>query len=142
MAKSNPLKISTADARVDMILAQPIIDKQGRVIMTEGSHLTAVHLKRFDRWGVSEIVIAQEDKTEDPGEVAAAEVNTKPTEDAQTVRIDEGYMRSMAPVFNQRFESVSDKPIMAALKKIAFKCVVLAGRGGIPGVRENSTRGH
>jgi hypothetical protein len=123
-------KIPTSDAKVGMILAEPITDQQGRIIMTEGSRLTPVHVKRLDRWGVSELVIQLEEEGEEGGEA-------KPDNEAiaAAAQIDQEYMRELASVFNERFEAVADQPLMQHLKKVAFKAVVLNGRNGLPGIR-------
>lgn len=123
-------KIDTSEAKVGMILAEPIMDKQGRVIISEGSRLTPVLVKRLSRWGVEEIFIDADADEKDSSGAADDEGEGTPT-----VQLDQEYMRELAVTFNERFHEVEDNPVMEQLKKLSFKIVVLAGRNGLPGVR-------
>lgn len=122
-------KIGTEEAKVGMVLASPISDAQGRVIMAAGSRLTPVHVKRFSRWGVTELLIEVDEGSGEPVSTPDKE------ESAATQQLDKAYMQEMALVFNERFENVAGNELMEQVKKAAFKAVVLAGRGAIPGIK-------
>ena len=49
--------LNTNDLKVGMILAQPALNKNGTVILGEGSALTEKHINLFKAWGVSEVDI-------------------------------------------------------------------------------------
>lgn len=132
------IKIKPDESKVGMVLAQPITDAQGRTIMAEGSRLTPVHINRLGRWGVQELHVLDDAEAEGAaadgiadggGEGAQTDDDSSPS-----VQIDEDFMREKAAEFKQRFTAVEDNPLMDDLKKTAFKGVVLAGRGKIPGV--------
>lgn len=121
--------ISAQEAKVGMVLAEPIHDQQGRVIMAAGNRLTPVHVKRLDRWGVSELCIATEE----------ADVSHRDEEEGEDTlpaaqQLDQEYMAEVAQEFNARFSASEGNALMEHLKRVAFKTVVLAGRGGVSGV--------
>ena len=47
--------LNTNDLKVGMILAEPALNKNGTVILGEGSALTEKHINLFKAWGVSEV---------------------------------------------------------------------------------------
>jgi hypothetical protein len=123
--------ITASEAEVGMILARPVHDSQGRVIMNEGSRLTPALIKRFSKWGIETIYINLSAESNDNAAVAKA--SSGQTENPMQ-QLDQEYMREMAAVFNERFHEVQGDSNMDALKKVAFKAVVLSGRGQLPGV--------
>lgn len=122
-------KIPTSEAEVGMIVTRPIADNQGRVILTEGGRLTPAHVKRLEKWGIDEIFIDIDGEDPQTNRQNAAESQETPS-----IQLDEKYMHELAEIYNTRFREVAEKPLMSDLKKIAFKSVVLAGRGTLPGL--------
>ncbi|MHC4871023.1 MAG: hypothetical protein ACYTFY_04190 [Planctomycetota bacterium] len=128
-------KINASEAEVGMIIARPLPDKQGRIILNVGGRLTPAHVKRLEAWGITELFIQLEDA---PEENHKADTAAKEQSESMLEQLDKDYINQMAEVFNNRFQEVSDNPFMEKIKKAAFKVVILSGKGGIPALETKS----
>jgi len=115
-----------------MLLGQPILDDQGRTIVPEGARLTPAHIKRLDRWGVTEVVVNDDSSTviaaNERQAAGQAEIESASQEDRDA-------MRNIASAVAKRFSAVADNEIMGELKRLSVRNLVLGFQGGtIPGV--------
>lgn len=129
-------KIIPAEAEVGMIIARPLPDKQGRIILNEGGRLTPAHVKRLEAWGITELFIEVKDENEEQDKETAS---AKEKSESMLEQLDKDYINQMAKIFNDRFNEVSDNPFMEKIKKSAFKVVILSGKGGIPALETKSS---
>jgi len=63
-------KLNLSELAPGMVLAEPVKDPQGRVVLGAGAELTERHLQVFENWGVTEAVVSgveREDLQTDPG---------------------------------------------------------------------------
>jgi hypothetical protein len=130
-------QITIGDAKPGMVLARPIVNGRGRTIVKAGVALSSLYISRLDRWGVSQLFIAEEGEAgrtgDGSGELAAAVTggaggakkagpggNVPPgvyTGDDLESRID------------QTFAQVIDQPLMAALHEVVKRNLLDAGGG-------------
>ena len=64
-------QISVDEAEVGDIVAAPLTNEQGRVLLPKGAKLSAAVLSRLKGWGVYEVVVEGEDPEEEEGMSAA-----------------------------------------------------------------------
>ena len=61
-------EISVGEANVGDVVAEPVTNEQGRVLLPKGSRLSAAVLSRLGGWGVTHLRIEGEDQTDAPGD--------------------------------------------------------------------------
>jgi hypothetical protein len=67
-------KIPAAEAKVGDVIAAPVTDGQGRVLLPKGARLSAAVLSRLAGWGVRELAVEGDDPAA-PGKSAAEMVD-------------------------------------------------------------------
>lgn len=97
-------KITAAEAQAGDIVAEPVLNEQGRTLLPEGSRLSAAVISRLEGWGVHELTI----KSDDPD--PAAEAGASDSADG-----DEGLLAAL----DHRFEAWADDATMMRIKSIA-----------------------
>jgi hypothetical protein len=90
--------ISAGEAKVGDIVAEPLVNSQGRVLLPKGANLSAAVLSRLQGWGVHELKIE--------GDAAAA--------------IDENSGSTLEEELEIRFSDWADDQIMVQIKHIAL----------------------
>lgn len=91
-------QISVEEAQVGDVLAAPLENAQGRVLLPKGAKLSAAVLSRLTGWGVSGLEV----EGEDPDAPAVSD----------TERLE---------VFERRFADCMDDPLMLQIKEIAHR---------------------
>ena len=89
-------QIKVEEAQVGDVLAAPLENAQGRVLLPKGAKLSAAVLSRLTGWGVSGLEVEGEDPA-----------SPVPTDDE---RLDS---------FERRFADCMDDPLMEQIKEIA-----------------------
>ncbi len=122
-------RYTVEELRPGMILAQQVDDDQGRTIMPEGARLTPMHIKRLQKWGLDSVVVAENDAGDpESSSIVSAQgtIESASGEERET-------MRRIAEEVQQRFRDVDDDPVMAELKRLSVRHLVLNGSTAIPG---------
>ena len=99
------IKLNSEDLKPGMILALPIRNHQGVLLLEAGVKITKKNIRILKSWGVSEISIK--------GDSAKSEGRTKDTE----IRLKE----SLEMQLKERFSDVLDDPVMVEIFKAARK---------------------
>lgn len=99
--------LNTSDLKVGMILAQPALNKNGTVILGEGSALTEKHINLFKAWGVSEVDI----EGVDSDQMAREEMKALSPEIIGAIERE----------LDGRFPSFENNPVMSEIYKIVKK---------------------
>ena len=94
--------ISAGEAKVGDVVAEPLINSQGRVLLPKGAKLSAAVLSRLQGWGVHELKIEVE---------AAADAATA---------MDENSGSALEEELEIRFSEWADDQIMVQIKQIAL----------------------
>ncbi len=118
--------IPVQEAAVGMVLAQPVADDQGRVIVGAGTALTTVHLNRLPRWGVGSISIEDGTATAQSAGVGLAPEALPAQPDP--VETDE----EVSAALGDRFKEVADDPNMQTLKAAALRVLSTSKRSSPP----------
>ena len=143
-------RISVSEAKAGMVLARPIVDQQGRVIVNAGTKLSQLYIARLERWGVQELHVE-----DDPVRRATAPALSAPEPEAaarlRTSGASEGSKaaaREPAPVaaralppgvyrgadlaarIERTFSRVEDDPLMVALRGAVSRQLLAGGRDG------------
>ena len=106
------ITINIEELKPGMILARPVRNRQGVLIMEAGAKITKKSIRIFKSWGVNEIVIKGK-----PGQTA-----TRPRE---------GQIKGESSIERQlkeKFSDVMDDPIMVAIFNAAVKRLVAESR--------------
>ena len=103
--------INTNDLKIGMILEQAALNKNGTVILREGSALTEKHINLFKAWGVNEVYIEGVDSEQ----VVRDEMEALPDE---VVKAIERELDELFPPFKS--ESVMEE-IHRIVKKISLR---------------------
>ena len=106
------ISLNIEDLKPGMILAQPVRNHQGVLLLEAGAKITKKNIRIFKSWGVSEIVIKG-----DPGK---SENTTKDPE----IRIEE----SLEMQLKERFSDVLDDPVMVEIFNAARKQLMKENR--------------
>jgi hypothetical protein len=125
-------RINVADARPGMVLAEPIVDRRGRVIVKKGSALTQLYISRLRKWGVRELTVAEAGASGvapagaagSAGEGAAAAEGESNLPPGITASPD--LPRRIAATFS----AVEDDPLMCALREIVTRHLQALSGGG------------
>lgn len=64
-------EIAVGQAQVGDIVAEPVVNDQGRVLLPKGAKLSPAVLSRLQGWGVNELHIEGDDAEDGDGETAA-----------------------------------------------------------------------
>ena len=94
--------ISAGEAKVGDVVAEPLVNSQGRVLLPKGAKLSAAVLSRLQGWGVHELKIE--------GATAA---------DSSMV-MDENVEGTLEEELDRRFSDWADDQIMVQIKRIAL----------------------
>lgn len=101
-------RIAIQDAKDGMILAEPAVDAQGRILMAKGEKLTLKLIERFTNYGVHEVVVE--------GDLSGGD---------EVVRVDDPVLRSQLDDIRRRtsvaFQDHADHPVMQRIKNLAEK---------------------
>jgi hypothetical protein len=89
-------QIGVEDAQVGDVLAVPLENAQGRVLLPKGAKLSAAVLARLRGWGISRLEVEGDDLAEPAQSPAEAE-----------------------EAFEHRFVDCADDPLMQQIKEIA-----------------------
>ncbi len=103
--------INTNDLKIGMILEQAALNKNGTVILREGSALTEKHINLFKAWGVNEVYI----KGVDSAQMVREEMEALPDEVVEAI---ERELDELFPPFKS--ESVMEE-IHRIVKKISLR---------------------
>jgi len=98
-------KLSIEDVKPGMILAQPVRNHQGVLLLEAGARITKKSIHIFKSWGVFEISI-KGDLTEVQGSPGDTEIKVK---------------ESFEKLLKQKFSDVLDDPVMVEIFKAASK---------------------
>ena len=99
--------INTNDLKIGMVLAQAALNRNGTVILREGSALTEKHINLFKAWGVTEVDIEGVDSEQ----VVRKEMEALPDEVVEAIE------RALDELF-PRFEN---NPVMGEIYTIVKK---------------------
>jgi hypothetical protein len=106
------INLNIEELKPGMILAQPIRNHQGVLLLEAGVKITKKNIRILKSWGVSEINIK--------GDSAKSEAQTKDTE----IRLKE----SLEMQLKERFSNVLDDPVMVEIFNAARKLLMKASR--------------
>ena len=98
-------KLSIEDVKPGMILAQPVRNHQGVLLLEAGARITKKSIHIFKSWGVFEISI-KGDLTEAQGSPGDMEIKVR---------------ESIEKQLKQKFSDVLDDPVMVEIFKAASK---------------------
>ena len=96
-------KITAAEAQAGDIVAEPVINEQGRTLLPQGARLSAAVLSRLAGWGVAELVVEGE-----PDAAGLAQEGIAPEADAE-----------LLAALDHRFAAWEQEPTMMRIKSIA-----------------------
>ncbi len=99
------INVSIEDLKPGMILAQPVRNRQGVLLLEAGAKMSKKNIRIFKSWGVIEITIK--------GDLAEAEGGTEDTE----IRVKESIEKQL----KEKFSDVLDDPVMAEIFNAASK---------------------
>ena len=102
------LNLKIEDLKPGMILAQPVRNHQGILLLEAGSRITKKNIRIFKSWGVTEIVIK--------GKLSEAKGNTAINE----IRVEE----SVEMQLKEKFSDVLDDPVMVEIYNAASKLLM------------------
>ena len=100
-------KINLSDIQAGMVLAAPIHNKNGSLLLQKGVELTEKHVKIFKTWGITEADIEGYDKD-------------KVEQDAYDF-LSEGEMQEIESALLKRFPDITSNPTMAEIFRVAKK---------------------
>ena len=101
------MKVSIDDLKAGMILAQPVRNRQGVLLLEAGAKVTHKSIRIFKSWGVNEIAV-QGDRSDSKGPVGDSEIQGKEPIEEQ---------------LKEKFADVLDDPVMAAIFNAACFCL-------------------
>lgn len=140
-------RISVKEAQPGMVLARPINDRQGRIIVNQGASLTALYISRLGKWSVEELYIEEPQDTDPapaPQTPPAAKKKTpappaSPAPATASAReVQEAGPRMPPGIYSgpdldervvQTFSLAMDDPLMATLCTVVRKHLAEAGGG-------------
>ena len=99
------IQVSIEDIKPGMILAQPVRNRQGVLLLEAGARITGKSIRIFKSWGVNEIAI-KGDLSDSSGSVKNAGGPKK---------------ESIENQLRDKFSDVLDDPVMVAIFKAASK---------------------
>ncbi len=99
------INVSIEDLKPGMILAQPVRNRQGVLLLEAGAKISKKNIRIFKSWGVIEITIK--------GDPAEAEGRTADTE----IMVKESIERQL----QEKFSDVLDDPVMVEIFNAAAK---------------------
>lgn len=118
------IKIDVNNANPDMILAMPVFDKSGRIIISKGTKLTAMFIGKMQKWGINKISVyavpeelKQDFKVpEEPESLAPFNEEPEPVEPEKN-NIDEKAEKAL----EARFKNVASNDKMLGFMLLAKK---------------------
>jgi hypothetical protein len=127
-------KITVAEAKPGMILARPISDRKGRVIVGAGAQLTQLYISRLAKWGVSDLCIEEAGgsrpsraRRSGPLSAEAGAENGAADDAVMPPGVYRG--RDLAERIGNTFTRVADDPLMIALRDAVVRRLTSGGRG-------------
>ena len=99
------IRVNILDLKTGMVLAQPVRNHQGVLLLDAGTKITKKNIRIFKSWGVSEVTVngeLKELKTVDETQVA-------------------GEKNSIELALEEKFSDVMDDPVMVEIFKAARK---------------------
>lgn len=123
---------SVEELQPGMILAQPITDPKGRIMIPAGGRLTPVHIARMPKMGITTVAVEIEEPT--PAEGGKKPLSGKEILESASSE-DREFMRRIALQIQERFSNLPDTPLNNELKRLALKHLILNGRGVVPGLK-------
>lgn len=133
-------RISVKEAEPGMVLARPIVDKQGRTIVNQGATLTQLYISRLEKWGVEELYIetaeapaaegapapqpaadkpaARPSLAEPPARPSSAKPAPEPQEQGSSLPPGVYHGPDLAERIAATFSRVGHDPLMAALGRV------------------------
>jgi hypothetical protein len=97
------INLDIEDLKPGMILAQPVRNRQGVLLLEAGSRITGKNIRVFKSWGVKEILIKGE-RSDSKGPAEDKEIQGR---------------ESIAKQLKEKFSDVLDDPVMVAIFKAA-----------------------
>ena len=97
------INLNIEDIKSGMILAQPVRNRQGVLLLEAAARITNKNIRIFKSWGVKEISV-KGDRSESKGADVDAEVQGK---------------ESIEKQLKEKFSDVLDDPVMVAIFKAA-----------------------
>jgi len=99
------IHVNIEDIKPGMILAQPVRNRQGALLLEAGARITGKSIHIFKSWGVNEIAV----KGELPDSIGSVENAGGPKKE------------SIENQLRDKFSDVLDDPVMVAIFKAASK---------------------
>ena len=99
------INLTIEDIKPGMILAQPVRNRQGVLLLEAGARITNKNIRIFKSWGINEIAI-KGDRSVSKDAAGDREVRGK---------------ESIAKQLKEKFSDVLDDPVMVAIFKAASK---------------------
>ncbi len=102
------IKLNTEELKPGMILAQPVYNGHGVLLLESGARITKKNIRIFKSWGVPQVAVkGGSGSTESPAETAAADLKI-----------------SIENRLRKKFADVLDDPVMAEIFKAASRQLV------------------
>jgi len=101
------MNVSIDDLKPGMILAQPVSNHQGVLLLDAGAKITKKNIRIFKSWGITEIAVK--------GDLAESRVDAEDT----PIRVRE----SVESELKAKFSDVLDDPVMNAIFNAACFCL-------------------
>lgn len=99
-------RIAAGEAQAGDIVAEPVVNDQGRTLLPKGARLSTAVLGRLQGWGVNELCVE--------GQASGSETQGSDTEEAEA---DAGLLEAL----EHRFADCEDDPAMMRIKHIAHR---------------------
>jgi len=99
-------RIAAGEAQAGDIVAEPVVNDQGRTLLPKGARLSTAVLGRLQAWGVNELCVEGETVEPDAG-----------SSDTDVDAPDAGLLESLA----HRFDGCEGDPVMMRIKSVAHR---------------------
>ncbi|MBI4576919.1 MAG: hypothetical protein HY722_11715 [Planctomycetes bacterium] len=113
-------RLPVEELKEGMILAEPILDPVGRVLLGKGEELSALYIGKLSKWGILEVQV--ESPLTTLGELKGAGQRPEPA-------LSEEEERRIHAEVAHRFEQVARDEHMELVRAVALKHLL---RGGTP----------
>ncbi len=128
-------ELAIADLEPGMVVAHPIVDQKGRIIIPESTRLTPMHIARLEKWGITKVSVRGVEATSIDEPAGGAENGRDEKPLASNNAEEQEFMRRVAAQVAARFSNLPETPINQELRKLTIKHLVLNGRGVVPGLK-------
>lgn len=123
-------KLTVSELEAGMVVAAEITDPQGRPIVPLGGRITPIIIKRLPKWGIESVLIQEVEKDADKPKAGKTVKEKKPGISQE----DEEFVKRVALGVIKRFSRVEETPFNKSFRKNVVRCLVLHGRGAVPGL--------